>query len=91
VPTFDELKVPELNLTSWTGLAAPARTPEPIIAQLYEAMRTVLRDPATLKVWNDRGAMLPEAVKPVDFRKEIQQRIQFYKSIVKTHKIAVDQ
>jgi tripartite-type tricarboxylate transporter receptor subunit TctC len=91
VPTFDELKLPELNLTSWTGLAAPARTPEPIIAQLYEAMRTVLRDPATLKVWNDRGAMLPEAVKPVDFRKEIQQRIQFYKSIVKTHKIAVDQ
>jgi len=91
VPTFDELKLPELNLTSWTGLAAPAKTPEPIIAKLYEAMRTVLRDPATQKAWNDRGAMLPEAMKPAEFRKEIQQRIQFYKDIVKTHKIALDQ
>ena len=91
VPTFDELKLPELNLTSWTGLAAPAKTPDPIIAKLYEAMRTVLRDPATQKAWNDRGAMLPEAMKPAEFRKEIQQRIQFYKDIVKTHKIALDQ
>lgn len=90
VPTFDELKLPELNLTSWTGLAAPAKTPEPIIAQLYEAMRTVLRDPATHKAWNDRGAMLPEALKPADFHKEVQQRIQFYRNIVKTHKIAVE-
>jgi tripartite-type tricarboxylate transporter receptor subunit TctC len=27
VPTFAELKLPDLNLTSWTGLAAPANTP----------------------------------------------------------------
>jgi tripartite-type tricarboxylate transporter receptor subunit TctC len=91
VSTFDELKLPELNLTSWTGLAAPAKTPEPIIAQLYDAMRTVLRDPATHKAWNDRGAMLPEAMKPAEFRQEIQQRIQFYRNIVKTHKIALEQ
>ena len=91
VPTFDELKLPELNLTSWTGLAAPAKTPEPIIAQLYEAMRTVLRDPATHKAWNDRGAMVPEAMKPAEFRKEVQQRIQFYRDIVKKHRIAMDQ
>ena len=91
VPTFDELKLPELNLTSWTGLAAPAKTPEPIVTQLYEAMRTVLRDPATQKAWNDRGAMLPEALKPADFRKEVQQRIQFYRDIVTKHKIAIDQ
>ena len=91
VPTFDELKLPELNLTSWTGLAAPAKTPESIVAQLYEAMRTVLRDPQTQRAWNDRGAMLPDTVKPAEFRKEIQQRIGFYKNIVKTHKISVDQ
>ena len=91
VPTFDELKLPELNLTSWTGLAAPAKTPESIVAQLYEAMRTVLRDPQTQRAWNDRGAMLPDTVKPAELRKEIQQRIGFYKNIVKTHKISVDQ
>lgn len=89
VPTFDELKLPDLNLTSWTGLAAPARTPEPIIAQLYDAMRTVLRDPQTQDAWRKRGAMVPENVKPAEYRQEIQQRIQFYKNIVKTHKIVL--
>jgi tripartite-type tricarboxylate transporter receptor subunit TctC len=91
IPTFEELKLPELNLTSWTGLAAPRGTPEPIITKLYDAMRVVLRDPATQKAWNERGAMLPEAVKPVQFRNEIQQRIQLYRDLVKKYGIAIDQ
>lgn len=90
VPTFDELKLPELNITSWTGLAAPAKTPEPIIAQLYEAMRTVLRDPETLDTWRKRGAIIPEDVKPAEYRREIQQRIQFYRDIAKANKITLD-
>lgn len=90
VPTFDELKLPDLNLTSWTGLAAPAKTPEPIIAQLYDAMRTVLRDPHTQEEWRKRGAMVPENVKPMEYRQEIQQRIHFYRNVVKTHKIVLE-
>jgi len=90
VPTFDELKLPELNLTSWTGLAAPARTPDAIVAQLYEGMRAVLADPATKLAWEARGAMLPEAITPAHYRQEISQRIQFYKNLVKTHKIVLD-
>ncbi|WP_139351916.1 tripartite tricarboxylate transporter substrate binding protein [Polaromonas sp. A23] len=90
VPTFEELKLPELNLTSWTGIAAPAKTPEPIIAKLYEAMRSILRDPQTQEAWRTRGAMVPEDVKPAEYRQEIQQRIQFYRNIVKTHKIDLE-
>lgn len=90
VPTFDELKLPELNVTSWTGLAAPAKTPEPIIAQLYDAMRTVLREPETQETWRKRGAMIPENVKPAEYRREMQQRIQFYRDIAKANKIVLD-
>lgn len=90
VPTFDELKLPELNVTSWTGLAAPAKTPEPIIAQLYDAMRTVLNDPETQETWRKRGAMIPEDVKPAEYRREIQQRIQFYRDIAKRNKIVLE-
>jgi tripartite-type tricarboxylate transporter receptor subunit TctC len=64
VPTFGELKQDDLNLTSWTGLAAPASTPEPIIQQLYAAMRTILQDPANIEAWKLRGAIVPEAVPP---------------------------
>ena len=90
VPTFDELKLPDLNLTSWTGLAAPAKTPEPIITQLYDAMRTVLRDPQTQEAWRKRGAMVPENVKPAEYRQEIQQRIQFYRNVAKANNIVLE-
>jgi len=90
VPTFDELKLPDLNLTSWTGLAAPAKTPEPIITQLYDAMRTVLRDPQTQDAWRKRGAMVPENVKPAEYRLEIQQRIQFYRNVAKANNIVLE-
>lgn len=90
VPTFDELKLPDLNVTSWTGLAAPAKTPEPIIMQLYEAMRTVLQDPQTQEAWRQRGAIVPENVRPAEYRLEIQQRIQFYRNVAKANKVVLD-
>jgi tripartite-type tricarboxylate transporter receptor subunit TctC len=89
VPTFAELRLPELNLSSWTGLAAPARTPEPIVTRLYEAMRTILADPATKRAWEERGAILPEPITPAQYRQEIAQRIQFFKDVVKTNKIVL--
>src|SRR4051812_42474605 len=87
VPTFDELKLPDLNLTSWTGLAAPAKTPEPIIQTLYDAMRSILRDKDTPEVWRKRGAMLPENVRPAEYRQEVIQRIQFFKNVAQANKI----
>lgn len=90
VPTFGELKQPELNMTSWTGLAAPAGTPDAIIEQLYAAMRTVLQDPATIAAWKRRGSIAPEAVSPAEYRQEISNRIDFYKKIIKTNNLSLD-
>lgn len=89
VPTFDELKLPDLNLTSWTGLAAPAGTPEPIVNRLYEAMRSILTEPATRQAWEQRGAIVPEPLTPAQYKQEIAQRIQFFKDIVRTNKIVL--
>jgi tripartite-type tricarboxylate transporter receptor subunit TctC len=90
VPTFEELKLPDLNLTSWTGLAAPAKTPEPIIQTLYDAMRSILRDKDTQEIWRKRGAMLPENVRPAEYRQEVIQRIQFFKNVAQANKIVLD-
>ncbi|MEO6292510.1 MAG: tripartite tricarboxylate transporter substrate binding protein [Burkholderiaceae bacterium] len=90
VPTFGELKQPELNLTSWTGLAAPAGTPEPIIQELYAAMRTILQDPSTIAAWKQRGAIVPEVVRPAEYRKEIADRIIFYKKLIKANKLTAE-
>jgi tripartite-type tricarboxylate transporter receptor subunit TctC len=89
VPTFNELKLPELNLTSWTGLAAPARTPDAVINRLYDAVRIVMNDPTTQQAWEQRGAILPEPITPAQYKQEIAQRIQFFRDLVRTNKIVL--
>lgn len=90
VPTFDELKLPDLNLTSWTGLAAPAGTPDAIVQQLYQAVRGILSDPTTQATWADKGMMVPEDVNPQAYRSEIAQRIQFYQRIARANNIVLE-
>ena len=90
VPTFAELELPDLNLTSWTGLAAPANTPAPIIERLYQATRKVLQDPATRATWVDKGMMVPEDVKPQAYQAEIIERIKFYQRIAKANNIVLE-
>jgi tripartite-type tricarboxylate transporter receptor subunit TctC len=89
VPTFAELKLPDLNLTSWTGLAAPANTPEPIVQRIYQAVRTILNDPATQSVWVDKGMMVPEDISPAAYRTEIVERIKFYQRVAKANNVVV--
>ncbi|SFC71581.1 Tripartite-type tricarboxylate transporter, receptor component TctC [Polaromonas sp. OV174] len=90
VPTFAELKLPDLNLTSWTGLAAPAKTPDAIVQKLYIEMRKILSEPATKATWLDKGMMVPEDLAPAAYRKEIGERIKFYQRIAKDNKITLD-
>lgn len=90
VPTFGELKLPDLNLTSWTGLAAPANTPEPIVQLLYRTVRGILNEPATQSVWTDKGMMVPEDITPAAYRAEIADRIQFYQRIAKANNVVVE-
>ncbi len=56
VPTMQEAGVPGFDLTSWFGIFAPARTPEPVIAKLNTAIRKMLDDPATAKQFTGQSA-----------------------------------
>lgn len=90
VPTFAELKLPDLNLTSWNGLAAPAKTPEAIVNKLYLATRKIVTDPANQAVWADKGMIIPEDITPAAYRKEIVERIAFYQRVAKNNNIQMD-
>lgn len=90
VATFAELKLPDLNMTSWTGLAAPAKTPDAIIQKLYAAMRQVLEEPSTQAQWVSAGMMVPENVSPQAYRAEIAERIKFYQRVAQSNNIVLD-
>ena len=43
VPTFKEAGLPDVNLSTWVFLMAPAGTPDAIVAQLNRTLREILR------------------------------------------------
>ncbi|WP_187830115.1 Bug family tripartite tricarboxylate transporter substrate binding protein [Siccirubricoccus phaeus] len=45
VPTTEELGVPQMGVSAWYGLYAPAGTPQPIIGRLAAALQESVRDP----------------------------------------------
>lgn len=46
VPTMKELGYPQFDVVAWFGLFAPAGTPDAIVAEVNEKLRSVLQDPA---------------------------------------------
>ena len=48
VPTVAESGHPGFEAVNWTGLVAPARTPEPVVARLSEETRRALAAPETI-------------------------------------------
>lgn len=58
VPTVAELGHPELEITFWQGLFAPAGTPAPVIARLNGALREALADPAVAETFTANGMNL---------------------------------
>ncbi len=45
IPTFRESGFPDLVVDGWSGIAAPARTPRPILERLATAVREALAAP----------------------------------------------
>ncbi|KQW26910.1 tripartite tricarboxylate transporter substrate binding protein [Acidovorax sp. Root402] len=83
VPTMAEVGHPELNLTSWTGLAAPAGTPDAVVQTLYKAARQVATSPAMVANLRDRGVIVPEEMSPAAFEKMMADRIVKFGAVVK--------
>lgn len=51
IPTVAESGFPGFQLMTWTGLVAPARTPQPIIAKLNQEITAILKEPDLMKAW----------------------------------------
>jgi tripartite-type tricarboxylate transporter receptor subunit TctC len=83
VPTLAEVGYPQLNLTSWTGLAAPGGTPEAIVQALHKAVRQVATSPAMLANLKDRGVIAPEEMTPAAFEKMMSERLVKFGDVVR--------
>lgn len=66
IPTLMEQGVPEFDVSSWYGIAAPAGLPRPIIERLSAEIIGCLEDPAIAQRFRDYGAE-PWPLGPTDY------------------------
>lgn len=81
VPTFAELGYPDVNLTTWYGMWAPAQTPPDLIAALYQTVSGVLRQPDVRTRLADSQAM-PVGDTPEQFDAYCRSEAKRYAEIV---------
>ena len=80
VPAISELGFPEFELVSWYGVAAPAKTPDAIIARWSDAIAKSLADPATRERVASTGAE-PLFLGGADFSRKVREEIAKYTTI----------
>ena len=56
VPTFTELGYKDFDAQTFTGVFAPAGTPEAVVGDIHEAVAKVLNDPSIKQKFNKLGA-----------------------------------
>jgi tripartite-type tricarboxylate transporter receptor subunit TctC len=81
VPTMPELGYPDLKLSTWVGLSAPAGTPEPVLDRLHDAVNQALNDPGV----QQQLATMDYTATPMSrkaFGERIKSEVALYKKIV---------
>jgi len=87
IPTVAESGVPDFEGITWLGLAAPAKTPEPIVKRLDAELRATLAEPDVIQKLAATGAEPPTAPGPEGMRQLLAEDIARWKAILGDGKI----
>jgi tripartite-type tricarboxylate transporter receptor subunit TctC len=89
VPTIAESGVPGYESLSWSGIAAPAATPRPVIERLNRAVNALLATPEMRRELAEQGA---EAVggPPEAFAEHVRAERDKWSLLIRASNIAVD-
>jgi tripartite-type tricarboxylate transporter receptor subunit TctC len=89
VPAVGEGGFPDLVVTSWQAVAAPAKTPREVVAKLNEAVVKALRAPDISQRMNDIGFDVV-ASSPEDFGRYMKEEIERWTRVVQRGGIKPD-
>jgi len=83
VPTMAEAGVPGMEvLASWTGMFAPGRTPEPVLAQVHREVQKAIATPAVRERLAGIG-VIPLGSAPAEFKPFIAAQVKQVADIVR--------
>jgi tripartite-type tricarboxylate transporter receptor subunit TctC len=86
VPTVIESGVPGYEVASWNGIAAPAKTPRPVIDQLNKEVNAVLALPEVKQRFGELG-VVPQGGTPEELSALLTKEIAKWQDVVAKAKI----
>ena len=89
VPTAEELGLKGYEAASFTGILAPAGTPQPVIDRLYAAVLKAARAPAVTEKFKELAAD-PKTTTPDEFMAFIRSDIAKWKKVAQGANIKLD-
>lgn len=88
VPPVAELGYPGFEAINWTGVVAPAHTPEAILGRLNEVLRGILRHPAVLARLSSEGSS-PMGSTPQEFAAFLRREHKKWGDVIRESNIQV--
>jgi tripartite-type tricarboxylate transporter receptor subunit TctC len=82
VPTGKEAGMPELVVTTWNGVLAPANTPPEVIERLHRALAAAVADPTLKEAFGALGAET-ELISPQEFTDRIRNDFDRWSNVIK--------
>ena len=89
VPTFAELGLKNYEADTWFGFVGPANLPKDIVKKIYDASMTALKDPDTIKKFEDNGAFVIGGT-PEQFTDTVKREVAKWKRVVDAKKISLE-
>jgi len=89
VPTIAEAGVPGYSAANWWGVAAPAGTPQPVIATLHKEITAVLSSDEVQKRFAAEGAVVVQ-MSTAEFTKFVETELEKWGKVVKEAKITAE-
>jgi len=90
VPTVVELGMPSLVMSTWFGIAMPAKTPQAIVDRVNSEIMKALASPDVIAKLETMGVDAAQPNKPADFAAFMRDDVARWKRVVRTANIAVD-
>lgn len=88
IPTMAEAGFPNIDVTFWLGLLAPAGTPPAVVRKLYEHSKEAMAAPAANKALSAQGTIA--MVNPDDFSARIASETKQLTQIIKKEGITIE-
>jgi len=90
VPTFAELGYPQVTISAWAGLLAPAATPQPVLQKLATQLQNVIAMPEVKQRLQAAG-MVPVGTKLKEFDAQIAREVESFGRVAKARGIVGDE